>query len=505
MVQYTAATKYHEFLSAVTQYAAEGILAYSRSGQVILANAAVGKIFDMDAKEMETKTLADLIPDGAEKEDIIARMLMEQTEKQDQGFEFNILQTSGTDLPVDVMVGKTQLTDGEEIYISNWRDITERRKTEERLVRQAEIINQMHDAVLVADTDFNLTECNKAFEKLLQTSKPELLGKSIYEVAETTFPDGMSPEDVWDIAITSGRWHGIIDIANTAGDPIKADCILFPMRDRNDEISYFISVLRDVTERVEADRRIQETQRIESLGRLAGGVAHDINNLLFPIFLNLEEAADDVEEGVHLEDAVVAIRSSMDACMKIKQMIEQILHFSRDTTNGETEMDMAETVKDAWELTKMIIPTSQETEVSFDPAAGIMTGNAVQISQVLLNLVSNAVAALDHMPGIISVKLESRLASDIPKPRYYDIRGEHYAVLSVTDTGCGIPEDIMGRILDPFFTTKGVGEGTGLGLTEVAGIVRDCKGALDIKSKVDKGTTITLYFPVTPVAELQTA
>ncbi|MFC3052415.1 PAS domain-containing sensor histidine kinase [Kordiimonas pumila] len=501
MVQYSATTKYHEFLGAVTQHAAEGILAYSRSGKVILANNALGKIFGVDSLDIERQNLIDLIPDTEDKENILTRLFLRSTSQQEEAFEFTILQATGNLLPVDVMVGYTKLSDGEEVFIANWRDISERRKTEERLVRQAEIINQMHDAILVADPDFRVMECNKALEHILHIPKAKLLGKNLYDLVHTQFPGDMKPEDVWEIAVSKGRWHGIVGVTNSVGALVQMDCVLFPMRDSKDEISYFISVARDITERLETERRIQETQRIESLGRLAGGVAHDINNLLFPIFLNLEEAADDVEAGTDLEEAVTAIRASMDACMKIKQMIEQILHFSRDNTEREEVLDMAVVVQEAWKLTKMIIPSSLKTEVSIQGASGYMLGNAIQLSQILLNLVSNAVAAIAQGPGLISITLEQKRADDIAKPRYYAIRHEMYAVLSVTDTGCGIPKNIMGRILDPFFTTKGVGEGTGLGLTEVAGIVRDYDGAININSKVGQGTTISIYFPVSSALE----
>jgi len=471
-------------------------LAYSAGGKVILANTALASIFGSDPKDIEGMEISDLFG-LQDRQDAFLERLFRKNEKGEQSpVEFEITRNDGIVVPLDIVVGRATLSDGETVFIANCRDISEQRATAKRLMRQAEIINQMHDAVLVADANFNVTFCNSALEKMVARPKQGVVGKSIYSLVDIQLPDNLQPEGLRLIAGEQGRWNGIVDITNIEGKLFKADVLLFPMRDSSGAIDYFISVIRDITERVEANQRIQETQRIESLGRLAGGVAHDINNLLFPIFLNLEDAVDSIKEGEELDEACEKVQASMDACMKIKEMIEQIMHFSRESSSGKEALDLAEVMQEAWNLTKMIVPSSQKTVVTIQENSGVVTGNSIQISQILLNLVSNAIAAQDHAPGTITVSLKRSHSKDLRKPRYYKLKDAEYAVLSVEDTGCGIPEDIIDRVFDPFFTTKSVGEGTGLGLTEVAGIMRNFSGAIDVESKLDEGTCFYLYFPL---------
>jgi len=498
MVNYSATTKYHEFLSAITEHAAEGILAYSKAGSIILANPAAGKIFGLDNKDMEKCHIQDLVPPGQQYESVLGFLLKKDPLNKSPSIEFEGFKPDGSIVPLDILLGNATLSDGEEILIANCRDITDQRETEARLMQQAEIIRKMHDAVIVADANMKMTSCNSAVKTMLGLSDKDLIGKSIYEVADISLPDGLDGEELRARALEDTRWNGIVEITNRAGETFITDTLLFPMLGEDGEVGCFISVVRDIGDRVENEKRIQETQRIESLGRLAGGVAHDINNLLFPIFLNLEDAVDSIEDGDDLEGACEQIRASMEACIKIKKMIEQILHFSRDTSTSREDVDLSAAILDAWGLTKMIVPSSYDIKVDIDEDCGLVHANSIQFSQILLNLVANGVAAQDPYPGKLEISLKRVHGSAVKETRYYRIRDIEYAVLTVTDEGCGIPEEIIDNIFDPFFTTKDVGQGTGLGLTEVAGIIRDFDGAIDIDSVVDKGTSMSLFFPIKP-------
>ena len=502
MVKYSATAKYHEFLGAITQHAAEGMLVYSTAGQIILANQAVSDLFGYSAAELEGTNLARWIPDNSEKSEILSSFFSKTT-RENTSFNINIPSENGAFRSIDIMVGQTTLSDGEKIFIANCRDITNQREVALQLEQQAEILRLMHDAVVVADKEFKILSCNTALEKIVGKDKDAIIGQDIYSIIDVKLPAGVLPETPRRIAVEEGRWHGVVEMTAGDGHLITADVLLFPKRDQNGEIECFISVVRDVSDRVEADRRIQETQRIESLGRLAGGVAHDINNLLFPILLNLEDAIDAIKEDDEPDEAIERISTSMDACLKIKRMIEQILHFSRDNASGQDMLNVSATFADAWDLVKMIIPTSVEVSVDISEDCGSFIGNPVQVSQVLLNLISNAIGAMEQAPGKLTCTLTHANIASLPSPRFYKLKHPEYAVLSVTDTGSGIAEDIMDNIFDPFFTTKSVGEGTGLGLTEVVGIIRELDGAIDIVSEVNKGTNFTLYMPVNNSEQLK--
>jgi len=182
--------------------------------------------------------------------------------------------------------------------------------------------------------------------------------------------------------------------------------------------------------------------------------------------------------------------------MKIKDMIGHILHFSRGSSVKKQLLDVSEVFDDAWKLTRMIVPSSFKVEVDIQESCGAVLANSVQLSQILLNLVSNAVDAHDGSTGEIEVDLSRARGKSDKQPLYYRLSDREYAILRVTDAGTGIAPDVLRQIFDPFFTTKDVGQGTGLGLSEVAGIMRDVGGAIDIESTLGKGTSFLLYFPL---------
>lgn len=505
MVKYTAATKYHEFLSAITQFAADGIVAFSQSGKVILANPAAASIFGRSVTDIEGNSCANLFPDGPEQENMMTQLVDPSRFADQRHIEFDVDLPGGGMTPIEISVGNATLSDGEEIFIANIRDISKKREAAKQIALQAEILDQMHDAVVVVDNIFQAVSCNDAYLEMLEMKREDVIGKNPYELFEVELPDNLDRGKLRAIVMEAGEWSGIIKVTNTQGKCYTTDTLMFPLVDKQGNASNFISVIRDVGDRLEAERRIQETQRIEALGRLAGGVAHDINNLLFPIFLSLEDVVDSIEEGADLAEAPASIRQSMDACMKIKEMIERILYFSRESSSETELLDAATAFTNAWTLAKMIVPSSFDVNIDIQPGGGFISATAIQLSQLLLNLVSNAVGAHEGASGKIAIELCQTWPDASHKPAYYHLKDQEYAVLKVTDSGCGIPDDIIGQIFDPFFTTKDVGEGTGLGLTEVAGILRDIGGAIDIESELGKGTTFLLYFPIDVPSDAETS
>jgi PAS domain S-box-containing protein len=267
-----------------------------------------------------------------------------------------------------------------------------------------------------------------------------------------------------------------------------------------DGVAHVLGFLRDVTEQraIERDRaKLQEdlaqSQRMEALGTLAGGVAHDFNNILMAISGLTEVTRDDLPPGsrgrADLDDV-------LGACARARELVKQILAFSRKAHAEPRPLDVASVVGEALKLARQTIPTTVAFEVRIDPSAGQVLADATQIHQVVLNLCTNAYHAMRARGGTLTVGLgrvqvDALTASHVP-----DLTPGEFARLTVGDTGTGIAPESLHRIFEPFFTTKPFGEGTGMGLSVVHGIARRAGGAVGVDTAVGRGTTFTVYLPI---------
>lgn len=497
MVRYSAMQKYHEFLRAVTEHAADGILAFGRDGTVILANRAVANLFGLPEKVIEgrrvSSILEELTTDAAGLQRLAEAL---ETEENKAPIEISARRADGSMIQCEVAIGMAQLSDGETIFIANCRDVRDRRAIEDRLRRLARIIDQMKDGVLVLDSTFTVIESNQAMERFATVDCDMLFGCPATVVLDIAFPPEVNWAVICAAALREGFWNQVVDIRCHTGETIKVDMAVYPLWNLERDVIAYAAAFRDVTARLEAENRIIQTQKIEALGRLAGGVAHDVNNLLFPIFLNLESALDHIRQLPDMEDTCEELQESMDACLKIKSMIQQILHYSRKNAVDVEPLDISSAITDAWSLARMLVPSSAEKDVHIEANCGQLTANSVQISQILLNLVSNSVAALDGGMGLIRLSLTRSHSREIGRPQYYAVPDGDIAIIALEDNGAGIDDVHLARIFEPFFTTKDVGKGTGLGLTEVAGIIKSLSGAISVFSERGKGTRFEIYLPV---------
>jgi signal transduction histidine kinase len=231
----------------------------------------------------------------------------------------------------------------------------------------------------------------------------------------------------------------------------------------------------------ELERQLLQSQKLEALGTLAGGIAHDLNNSLVPIMALSKLAARRLEPGNPIRDDLQTI---YDASLRARDLVSRVLAFSRHETAEMCEFDLADVVAEALKFLDAVVPSTIRLETHLDSGPAIFA-NPTQIHQVVTNLVTNAVQAIGDGIGAISIQVRS-VSGTAASP---DV------CLSVTDTGVGIDEAMQQRIFEPFFTTKPVGAGTGLGLSIVHGIVTSHGGRIDVSSALGKGTRFDVYFP----------
>jgi len=264
-----------------------------------------------------------------------------------------------------------------------------------------------------------------------------------------------------------------------------------PIRNSDGSISKLI-VFRDVTEFKEMETLLQQAQRMEAIGTLAGGIAHDFNNILFPLVGFSEMLREDLPADSHMQTYVEEI---LQAAMRSKELVQQILTFSRQSEQEARPIKLQPILKEVLKLLRSTIPSTIKFRQSIDPDCGVVIADATQIHQVIMNLATNAFHAMEKDGGELKVVLKTiRLEAgqtDMPA-----LIPGNYARLAVSDTGIGIPPEIMEKVCNPYFTTKETGKGTGLGLSVVQGIAKTCNGEMRILSEPGQGTEVQVFLPL---------
>jgi two-component system, cell cycle sensor histidine kinase and response regulator CckA len=266
------------------------------------------------------------------------------------------------------------------------------------------------------------------------------------------------------------------------------EMISTPVTIRPGMIDSVVVIARDVTEKLKLEKQLRHAMKMEAIGTLAGGIAHDFNNVLTPIMGYSEIIRlHMLQEGEEKKEIVGYIDGILKAARRAKRLVEQILTFSRSSEQKESLLYIHPIVKEVMKLIRTTLPTTIEIRQDIDEHSGMVLVDPVQIHQILINLCTNAAYAMSGTSGILTVRLAKSTR------RKYD---QSWLELSVTDTGCGIDPAIRERIFEPYFTTKEKGQGTGMGLAMVHGIINRQGGDLEVESTVGRGTTFRIFLPV---------
>ncbi|PLX50675.1 MAG: hypothetical protein C0613_03335 [Desulfobulbaceae bacterium] len=273
-------------------------------------------------------------------------------------------------------------------------------------------------------------------------------------------------------------------------------------RDNQGLISHYEGIVLDVTEEVELEERLQQAQKMEAVGTLAGGIAHDFNNILTVILGYSELARDDTPAG---SDIARELDQVIEAGNRAKELVKQILAFSRQARVERIPLQLQSLIKEALKMLRSSIPTTIEITDEIDSRCGPVLVDPTQVHQVLMNLCTNAAHAMEKSGGVLRVALRSAVVDRENCPPTVDLEPGEYTVLAVSDTGTGIAPEVLPKIFNPYFTTKTVDKGTGMGLAITHGIVADYGGAISVDSQVGHGTTFQVYLPVARQEQLPAA
>lgn len=358
--------------------------------------------------------------------------------------------------------------------------------------RLAAIINSSLDAIICIDQDHRITIFNPTAAALFQCAPAEALGSQLARF----LPDMVQTLNYAQLTTHAqlGEMTGLTAAGKTIA--IKAS-VSFEHHPDGDTTTIFA---RDLTARkkIETHRNVLEAQlreshKMQAVGTMAGGIAHDFNNIISAILGNVELAKQDAGA---MSPALVSLNEIDKAGRRARDLVRQILTFSRNESPRRIPIQLAEVVHETMRLLKVALPPTVKMLVSIDPGTPPVLADATQVGQALLNLCTNAIQAIGAKRGTVSIELGHNLQTGTGQvERRGGVRGQHVR-LAVRDTGSGIDADTLQRVFEPFFTTKPVGQGTGLGLAVVHGVMRTHQGTVDVQSTPDTGSVFTLYFPV---------
>ncbi len=387
------------------------------------------------------------------------------------------------------------------------QDVSERhraqaevRARDEALRLQGAALQAAANPIVITNSEGTIEWVNPAFTELTGFGFDEAVGQDPGALINSgSHPDEFF-ERMWS-TIQDGRvWEGEVVNRKKDGSIYRESQTITPVRGAGGEITHYVSIKQDMTAQLELQSRLAQAQKMEAVGQLAGGVAHDFNNLLTVINGTAQLALDEgVEQGSPGYEALVEI---FDAGERASRLTRQLLTFSRRSPIEPELLDLNRVVGETAEMLRRLLPEGVELVLELDDDAPTLIEDPSRIEQVVMNLCVNARDAMPH-GGVITIQTESR--PDVPRTllngRFPErsngvARPSHgLAVLRVIDTGQGMSPEIQSRIFDPFFTTKAEGQGTGLGLATVYGIVRQAGGEIAVESELGVGTTFELHFP----------
>lgn len=468
------------------EHAAIKLITDPESGAIIDANAAAARFYGWTVPEMRDISIFDInILERAELLQKMAKVLV----NEENHFECRHRLADGSVRDVEVY-SSLIVFGGKVLLHSIIHDITKRKETEIELERLKAAIEQVGESVIITDTNGHILYANPALEKISGYSREELLGQT-----PRLFKSGMQGpqfyQQMWESLHKGKSWVGRMINKRKDGSLFTEAATISPVRDAAGELVNFVAVKRDITEHLLLEAQLQQAQKMESVGRLAGGVAHDFNNMLGVILgytqMALAKCDADSPLGEDLHEVLVAAERSAN-------ITRQLLAFARKQIVAPQVLNLNETVEGMLKMLRRLI--AEDIRLVWQPHSSLwpVRIDPNQVSQILANLCVNA---RDAIPGVGTITIATDLA-DIDTASCHDrpglIPGE-YVKMTVADSGCGMSEEVLEKVFEPFFTTKEVGQGTGLGLATVYGIIKQNDGYIFVDSEIGQGTCFTIYLP----------
>lgn len=373
------------------------------------------------------------------------------------------------------------------------RDVTARKAAEEQIREQASLLDKARDAICVTDLTERITYWNSSAELLFGWTAEEALGKNVQSLLFQQ--DGCRYPEASKQLLSDGRWEGELRPQTKVGRVVIVESRWTLVTDSSGSPKSILLINTDITERKRLEVQFLRAQRMESIGTLAGGIAHDLNNVLTPILV----AAQVLQAHASKDDRAL-LETIEKSALHGAALVKQVLLFARGAEGEHAPLQVRHLVSEMEKLLRETLPRSMEIRTRFERDLWLVKGDATQLNQVLMNLCINA---RDAMPngGRIEVAAKNITPGEPFLRGHPELKPGPCVLITVQDNGTGIPPEFLERIWDPFFTTKELGKGTGLGLSTVLGIVKGHGGSVNVSSQVNQGTRFEIYLPALPTEE----
>jgi PAS domain S-box-containing protein len=360
------------------------------------------------------------------------------------------------------------------------------------LTRLAAALEQAPDGIAILDFEGRIHHANRAFLHLTRSTPEQVLRLS----SARLYPPSLGTRS-WQGVLAAARqgtpWTGRVRALRVDGSEYDEFCSVAPILDEQGQAVNALLLKRDITRELQMEERVRESQKLQALGTLAGGIAHDFNNLMSPIVAYSELLMARSEPGTKTHTRLERITS---AALEASALVKQILAFSRPGSQSRQPMAVQSLVKECVKLFHMALPPNVVVECEADTDLPAVRADPSQLHQVLMNLLTNAKHAMKERGGRLLCRVDACTPTRDDVPEFPAVAGNPCVSIIVQDEGHGMSEDVRERIFEPFFSTKGLGEGTGMGLAVVRGIVEDHGGAISVESEPGRGTTFRVYLPV---------
>ena len=480
----------HARMAAIVESSEDAIIGKNPDGIITTWNKGAQKVFGYAPGEIVGTSIMRLVPAGLQdEEDQILRRVMRG--EAVEHFETRRQTKDGRLIHVSIVVSPIKDASGNVIGASKVaRDITERKRAEESHARLAMAVEQAAETVVITDPQGAILYANPVFEKTSGYTCAEVLGQNP-RIIKSGKHDAEFYRRMWETLKRGENWRGHFVNKRKDGKLFEEDATISPVRDAAGTIVNYVAVKRDVTHEMQLEAQFRQAQKMEAVGTLAGGVAHDFNNILAALFLQTDFIGAVENLPAEVTDGLQQIRADAERAAKL---VRQLLLFSRRQVFQPRDLDLGESITSMSKMLNRILGENINKRYTLAAQPMFIHADAGMMDQVLMNL---AVNARDAMPdgGQLVIEISGVEFDEFAAAQSAQARPGSFVCLSVSDTGCGIPAEILPKIFDPFFTTKDVGKGTGLGLATVFGIVQQHDGWINVHSEVGHGTTFRIYLP----------
>ena len=467
------------------------VVSLVKDGVIQYASPSVTRSLGYAPEEVTDRALMDLVHPDDLAHALSVREHVLRHPGEDVTFECRLRHQDGSWRTLETVARNRGAEPAVSAIVLNSRDITDRKRVRDDLARLRQAVENTGEAIFLTDREGTITLVNPEFCRLYGHTAEEVVGRVTPRILKSGTASIEEVQAFWG-ALLAGKIIKRQLINKTKdGRLVTIEATASPIIDENGQITGFLAIQRNITERIRLEEEFQHAQKMEAIGRLAGGVAHDFNNVLMPILTYGQLLLQILPPDERLQRYAEQVVRNAERAASLPR---QLLAFSRKQVIQPTVVDLNAVISDLQKMLRRLIGEDIHLEVSLAPALGRLKADRGQVEQVVMNLVVNA---RDAMPTGGTLALETAdvvVAADDARHHLHAQPGPH-VLLTVTDMGCGMDHETQSRIFEPFFTTKEQGKGTGLGLSTVFGIVTGGGGHIRVQSQPGKGTTFQVFLP----------